>query len=280
MGLKPFRFGVIATSASDVGQWSAMARQAESAGFSALVVPELPAPVPSPLAALAFAAAATTTLEVGTWVLANDFRNPVLLAREAATLDLLTGGRFRLGLGAGQTANGYAELGITAESGAVRIQRLTESVRILNALFRGEQIRTSGGHYRSDGAQLLPTPARKIPLLIAAGRRRATELAATEADTVAFSTFSREHLIRQIEWLETAAGQRFPDIELALRFSTTSSTVGPPMPEGAPTLLSDTPGEAADQLQVLREKFGITYVVLDEDAARRLAPTVRQLAGT
>lgn len=204
---------------------------------------------PAPLTPLAFAAAATTRLEVGTWVPANDFRNPVVVAREAATLDLLSGGRFRLGLGAGPPANGYGDLGVTVESGAIRVERLAESVRIVNALFRGERVHLTGTHYASAGAELLPPPRRKVPLLIAAGGRRATELAAAEADTVAFSTFSRTQLARQLEWLENAAGERFPRLELALRFSAPSSTIGPPMPDEEPNLLAGAPDEVADQLR-------------------------------
>ncbi|WP_280251335.1 LLM class flavin-dependent oxidoreductase [Nocardia abscessus] len=280
MSPRLFRFGVVAISAAGGKEWTATAQRAEDAGFSALLVPDLPPPVPAPLTALAFAAAATTRLEVGTWVLANDFRNPVVVAREAATLDLLSGGRFRLGLGAGQPANGYGDLGVTVESGAIRVERLAESVRIVNALFRGERVHLTGTHYASAGAELLPPPRRKVPLLIAAGGRRATELAAAEADTVACSTFSQAQLARQLEWLKNAAGDRFPHLELALRFSTPSSTIGPPMPDEAPNLLAGAPDEVADQLRRLRDRFGISYVVLDEIAARQLAPVVSRLAGT
>ena len=280
MSTHPFRFGLVAVSAPAAKEWTATAQWAENAGFSALVVPDLPAPVPAPLTALAIAAAATTTLEVGTWVLANDFRNPVVVAREAATLDLLSGGRFRLGLGAGQPANGYGDLGVDVASGAIRVERLAEAVRIINALFRGERIEVTGKHYSSTGAELLPPPLRKVPLLIAAGGRRAIELAGAEADTVAFSTFSETHLTSQLRWLENAAGERFPDIELGLRFSTPASTVGPPMPDDAPNLLSGSPDKAADELRRLRDRFGISYVVLDEMAARDLAPVVSRLAGT
>ncbi|MGY1900706.1 LLM class flavin-dependent oxidoreductase [Nocardia gipuzkoensis] len=180
MSPRLFRFGVVAISAVGGKEWTATAQWAEDAGFSALLVPDLPPPVSAPLTALAFAAAATTRLEVGTWVLANDFRNPVVVAREAATLDPLSGGRFRLGLGAGQPANGYGDLRVTVESGAIRVERLAESVRIVNALFRGERVHLTGTHYASAGPDLLPPPRRKVPLLIASGGRRATELAAAE----------------------------------------------------------------------------------------------------
>lgn len=271
MSTNPFRFGLVTVSAPDAKAWTDTARWAEDIGLSALLVPDLPAPVPAPLTALAFAAAATSTLEVGTWVLANDFRNPVALAREAATLDLLSGGRFRLGLGAGNPASGYADLGLEPAAAGVRFARLAESVGIVNALFRGERV---------GSAVLTPTPLRKVPLLLAAGGRRATELAAAEADTIAFSTFSRERLARQVGWLDDAVGQRNPRIERALRFSTPTSTIGPPIPADAPNLLTGGPERVADQLRALRAEFGISYVVLDHDAARELAPVVGLLAGT
>lgn len=280
MSHHPFRFGVVAVSAPDAGRWTATARWAQDAGLASLLLPDLPAPVPAPFTALAVAAAATTTLEVGTWVLANDFRHPVVVAREAATLDLLSGGRFRLGLGAGQPANGYDALGIAVDPGATRVERLAESARIVNALLRGERVDVSGEHYTIEGAALLPVPARKPPLLIAAGGRRATELAAAEADTVALSTFSADRIARQVEWLTTAAGPRFAELELALRFSTPSSTVGPPIPEDSPNLLGGSAGQVTDHLLRLRDRFGISYVVLDEMAARELEPVIRRLAGT
>ncbi|PPJ35348.1 hypothetical protein C5E45_26180 [Nocardia nova] len=196
---RPFRFGIVATEVSGATEWAQTAREAEDSGFAALLLPELPPPVPAPLPALAFAAAVTSTLELGTWVLANDFRNPVTVAREAATLDLLTGGRFRVGIGAGQPGDGYPALGITAGSGAARVERLAESVRIINTLFRGGSVHAAGGHYSSAGARLLPPPERKILLLIAAGGRRATELAATflAISTTADGTWSANCSARQ-----------------------------------------------------------------------------------
>ncbi|WP_280348492.1 LLM class flavin-dependent oxidoreductase [Nocardia neocaledoniensis] len=280
MSHRPFRFGLVTVADARPTTWTSTARWAEDTGLSSLLLPELPAPVPAPLTALAYAAAATTTLEVGTFVLANDFRNPFVLAREAATLDLVSGGRFRLGLGAGQTALGYGELGVPVESDRVRFERLAASVRIVNALFRGERVEAAGPHYTNTGTALLPTPPRKVPLLVAAGGRRATELAAAEADTVAFSTFSADQLARQVEWLEKAAGTRTSEIERGLRFSTPTSSIGPPIPADAPNSLTGSPARVIDQLRRLRDDYGISYIVLDDDAARELAPVVSRLSGT
>src|SRR5438270_13397743 len=148
----PFRFGLAAGQMNTAEEWTALARQAEAVGYSTLLVADWIGPLLSPFSALAVAAASTTRLNVGTWVLANDFRNPVLVAREAATLALLTEGRFELGLGAGRTDNGYASLGVRADPGGVRLRRLAESVRIIRSLFRGETATVAGEHYSITGA--------------------------------------------------------------------------------------------------------------------------------
>src|SRR5215831_6657951 len=101
---RPFRFGVVAAQARSAEEWTAKARRIESLGFSTLLMPDGLRYVPAPVPALAAAAAVTSTLRVGTYVLANDFRNPVLVAKDAATVDLVSGGRFELGIGAGRPA--------------------------------------------------------------------------------------------------------------------------------------------------------------------------------
>jgi alkanesulfonate monooxygenase SsuD/methylene tetrahydromethanopterin reductase-like flavin-dependent oxidoreductase (luciferase family) len=157
---RPFRFGLITAMAGSAAEWAATARRAEAAGYSTLLMPDTTGPTLSPMPALAIAAASTTTLHVGNWVLVNDFRNPVLLAREAATLDLLTHGRFELGLGAGRPDNDYGSFGLELESGGVRVSRLAESLRIIDGLLRGERVTATGTHYSVRDAVLFPRPAR------------------------------------------------------------------------------------------------------------------------
>jgi len=124
--LRPFRFGVVAAGARSGEEWTAKARRAEELGFAVLVVPDGLRHTLGPLPALALAAAATRTLRVGTYVLANDFRNPVQLAKDVATLDFLTGGRVELGIGAGRVGSDVdnRSLGVPFDSGAVRVARL------------------------------------------------------------------------------------------------------------------------------------------------------------
>src|ERR1700682_2147845 len=140
--VRPFRFGVVAAAARSADEWITKARRAESLGYATLVIPDNLRYTLAPLPALAVAAAATRTLRVGTYVLANDLRNPVLLAKDVATLDLLSGGRFELGLGAGRpdAAAENRMLGLPFDFGAVRVARLAESIGILKAVLGGPPV--------------------------------------------------------------------------------------------------------------------------------------------
>jgi probable F420-dependent oxidoreductase len=293
----PFRFGVAAARADSAGEWKALARHVESAGYSMLLIADWIGHLLSPLSALAVAAASTTDLHVGTWVLANDFRNPVLVAREAGTLDLLTEGRFELGLGAGRTDNGYAALGVRPDPGGVRVRRLAESVRIIRALFGGETVTVSGEHYAISEATLYPPLRHGVPLLLAAAGRRAIELAGREADIVAIGSSSPGGLAEQLEWMRAAAGDRYPRIELGMRFwvlpegderarETAMATLrgtGVDLDEmvraGAPGVLVGSPAGMAEQLEERRAAFGLSYVVVNAEVMDAFAPVVERLAG-
>src|SRR5262249_49174632 len=123
---RPFRFGVVAAQARSGEEWVAKARRAEALGYAAFLKPDTLSPTLRPLPALAAAAAATHSIRLGTYVLANDFRSPVLLARECAAIDFLSDGRFELGLGAGRPDSEHENriLGIPFASGGVRVERL------------------------------------------------------------------------------------------------------------------------------------------------------------
>ncbi len=148
----PFHFGVVAALARTGEEWVAKARRIESLGYSTLGVPDGVRHTLAPLPALATAAAATRTLRVGTYVIANDFRNPVLLAKEAATLDLLSGGRFELGMGAGRpaAAEDNRMMGIGFDPGGVRVDRLAESLTLLKALLAGQRATATGPRYAAE----------------------------------------------------------------------------------------------------------------------------------
>jgi probable F420-dependent oxidoreductase len=293
----PFRFGVTAAQADSAERWKATARAAEAAGYSTLLIADWVGPLLAPLTALAVAAASTSGLRVGTWVLANDFRNPVLVAREAATLALLSDGRFELGLGAGRTDNGYTALGIRPDTGGVRVRRLAESVRIIRALFRGETVTMAGEHYTVSDATVYPPLRHRVPVLLAAGGRRAVELAGREADIVAIGAFSAGGLSEQIEWMRAAAGERFPEIELGMRFwvladgddqarrsaEAVMKGFGADLDEliaaGAPSIVTGSPAAIAEQLEERRAAFGLSYVVVDWGVRDTFAPVMERLAG-
>src|SRR5499427_9122498 len=172
---RPFRFGVVAAQARSAEEWTTKARRIESMGYSTVLMPDGLRYTLSPLPALAAAAAVTRSLRVGTYVLANDFRNPVLLAKEAGTLDLLSGGRFELGLGAGRPAAEADNrmLGVAFESGGGRVARLAEALDLIEPLRGGETATASGAHYAAAGAEVSPRPVQRPrpPILVAASGR-------------------------------------------------------------------------------------------------------------
>jgi len=149
--MKPFRFGVNLRSGGSRAEWVDKARKLEDLGYSTLTVPDHLASLLAPMPALVSAAAATRSLRVRTLVLNNDFRHPVLVAREAATVDLLTDGRLQLGLGAGHMKSEYDQAGLRSEPGATRVERLAEATAIVKGLLRGETVTFTGQHYRVTG---------------------------------------------------------------------------------------------------------------------------------
>src|SRR5438445_5705797 len=180
--MKPFRFGVIVRSAGSRAEWVDQARKLEDLGYSSLTVPDHLAETFAPMPALVSAAAATKTIRAGTTVLNNDFRHPVLVAREAATVDLLTDGRLELGLGAGHMKHEYDQAGLTFDPPAVRVARMTESAEIIRRLLSGEEVTFHGQHYHVEQHRSYPVPAHRVPLLIGGNGRGVLRCAARLAD--------------------------------------------------------------------------------------------------
>jgi probable F420-dependent oxidoreductase len=308
--MRPFRFGVSVWTAGSREEWRAKARRAEELGYSTLLVPDHLAAIFPPLVPLISAAEATTRLRVGTLVLNNDFRHPVLVAREAATIDLLTDGRLELGIGAGHMRSEYEQAGIPLDPAGTRIDRLTESVAIIKGLLAGETVTFSGQHYRVAGHTGHPTPVQQPhpPLLIGGNNRRVLELAGREADIVGFtgfgqtaagtiklSAFTSAGTAERIGWVREAAGDRFDQLELnALvqsviitddrRAAAEEATQRLPglTPEeilDGPYLLIGTVDQIVGDLLARREQLGISYYVVFEPAMEALAPVVERLAG-
>src|SRR2546421_4066646 len=181
--MKPFRFGINVRDASARAEWQDKARKVEGLGYSVLLVPDHLAAMLATIPAVMSAADVTKSLRVGTNVLNNDLRHPVVLAREAATVDVLTDGRLELGLGAGHMRSEYEEAGIDFDDDAIRVQRLGEAVLIVKGLLSGERVSFEGHHYRASGHLGHPPPVQRPhpPLLVGGHGKGTLTLAATQA---------------------------------------------------------------------------------------------------
>src|SRR2546421_9833319 len=159
--MRPFRFGVNVRTAASHAEWADKARKVEALGYAVLLVPDHLAELLAQFPALASAAAATPRLRVGTAVLNNDFRHPALLAREAATLDVLSDGRLELGLGAGHMQSEYEQAGPAFDPGATRVERLGEAVVIVQRLLEGGSVTFAGRPHRGTGHSIHPRPLQR-----------------------------------------------------------------------------------------------------------------------
>src|SRR3989442_15182966 len=162
--------------------WSEVARRAEALGYDTLLMPDHITDQLAPMLALTAAAEATKTLRVGSFGFANDYRNPVLLSREAATLDLLSGGRLEVGIGAGWKTSDYEQLGIPYDTPKTRVDRMEEAVGLIKRLWTEEHVTHQGAHYRIRDATALPRPVQRPPppVMIGGGRTRILAIAARE----------------------------------------------------------------------------------------------------
>jgi probable F420-dependent oxidoreductase len=297
MTLRKFRFGVVAAQARSADEWAEKARRVEGLGFATLVVPDGLQHTLSPFPALTAAAAATRSLRVGTYVISNDYRHPVLLAKEAATLDLLSGGRLELGVGAGRPsaeADNRA-MGLAFDPGHVRVARLAEALRIIKPLLGGESVDLAGTHYTVANAAISP-PAlqRPTPILVAGSRRQLLTLAAREADIVALGVppdATEAQVAERVGWIREAAEGRFAQLELNLNLvavggrlpryltMTLGSAAARLAESDAVPVLKGTPAEMRERLLALRERHSISYVMVSDELVDALAPVLSGLAG-
>ncbi len=286
---RAFRFGLQVMSAPSRESWRNQARRAEDLGFDTILVPDhVVDGLFSPMVALCGMADVTSSIRVGTFVLNNDFRHPALLAREAATADLLAGGRLELGLGAGHAAPEYAEIGLDFDRGAVRVERLEESVGILRRLFDGEAVTVEGKHYQLQEHRLYP-PVRPT-LLVGGNGNRVLRLGAKQADIVGLTGLGRtrpDGQRHEMEWeakqidakvsvVRQAAGSRLDELELnalvqyievtdnrraAVEPVAAYAGGDPDVMLTAPYLLLGTVDEIVEQLCRARDRWGFTYFV-------------------
>jgi len=283
----------------------------EGLGYSTLYLPDHFGDQMGPIAALMAAADATTSLRVGSLVFDNDYRHPVVLAKEAATLDLLSDGRFDLGLGAGWMASDYEQAGLPFDPPGRRISRLEEAIQIIKGLLAGGPFSFTGKHYQVKAIEGSPLPVQKPhpPIVLGGGAPRMLRLAAREADIVNVNFDLREghvnrDLVRtglaeatdqKLTWIREAAGDRIDSIELSVTIFLANMTddrdsVASVMAGGLgaepkdvlemPHFLIGTVDELVEELQRRRERYGVSYVIVPGDVAEEFAPIVARLAGT
>jgi probable F420-dependent oxidoreductase len=283
----------------------------ESLGYSTLSIPDHFGDQLGPIAALMAAADATTTLRVGSLVFDNDYRHPVVLAKEAATLDLLSDGRLDFGLGAGWLASDYEQAGIPFDPPGIRIDRMAEALAIIKRFFAGGSVAFSGAYYKVDGLEAWPAVVQKPhpPIVLGGGGRRMLALAAREGDIVSVNykldegrvnrklvrTGFAEATDEKLGWIKEAAGDRLSQIELSVTIFVANVTddrdvVAGAMAEGLgaepkdvldmPHFLIGTIEQIVEDLVARRDRYGISYVVVPGEVAESLAPVVERLTGT
>lgn len=297
--MRRLRFGAVVREAGSGKAWAEKARRLEGAGFDVLLVPDhLVGPRFAPIAALTAAACATTRLRVGTLVFANDFRHPAVLAKEAATLDLLSDGRLEVGIGTGWLAGDYSAAGLTLEPPNVRVERLREAIAVLKGLWGEGAFSFEGRHYRITGLDQRPKPARRPPLVVGAGGARMLRLAAEEADVVNIGMRvkpdgsgpdprdgGRQAFLDKLALVRESAGERRLEVGASVvqvgerkaeeAWSATDSSAL----DGTPQVLLGTRHDIADQLRHWRDEHDVSYFVVHHE--RDLAafePVVEDLA--
>jgi probable F420-dependent oxidoreductase len=290
--MRPFRFGVVTGNARSRTEWVTKARRAEELGYAIILVPDHIAVGVAPLTALAVAAAATSTLRVGSLVLCNDFRHPAWLAKEAATLDLLSDGRFELGMGAGYLPMDYTQTGIPFDSPRVRVNRLDEALHLMHRVFTEQTVTFTGTHYTVADLQGRPSPVQqpRPPIFVGGTGKRLLSMAARRADSVGigFTVWRADiadvppaEIARKVAWLEQAAPDRFDQLELGYTvFQTvvTDGTSAPALPQ-SPHVLAGSIDQIVEEIAERRERYGFSYVQIMEQQMEAFAPVVARLAG-
>jgi probable F420-dependent oxidoreductase len=309
--MPPFRFGVQLSKTDSAAAWRDMARKIEGLGYSTLFIPDHFEDQFGPLVALTAAAEATSTLRVGSLVFGNDYRHPVVLAKEIATLDLFSEGRVEFGLGAGWMTSDYEQSGIGADAAGVRISRMAESLAIMKSLWSTGAATYQGEHYQVTGALGAPTPVQRPhpPIIIGGGGQRVLGIAAREADIVGVNpslaagyigpevleTTTAEYYRQRIEWIKQAAGKRFgelelqcltflvqivPDREEAVARLAGALSVSEEQITESPIAMIGTTDQIIETLRERREQFGFSYIVVHEAELDTFAPVVAALTGT
>jgi len=305
---RPLEFGAKATKAASAKEWADLARQAEDLGFVSFQIDDHFGSQLAPMPAAMAAAAATTKIKVGPLVAGNDFRNPVVTAKESATIDLLCDGRFVLGIGAGWLKGDYEIAGITQHDASTRIARLDEAIDIFRGIWSAEPFSFSGEHYSVAETTGYPKPASDIPILVGGGGRQILSLAARKADIVgvnpkivgrsinprSMATAAADVVDEKVGWIKEAAGDRYGQLKLQLQVFVTVVTEDPmPVAEklapafglppevvlAAPYFQIGPLSKIEENILELRDRWDISYIAFQGDATQAVAPLVSKLAG-
>jgi len=306
---RPFRFGIQASNATTRAEWVSLAQRTEGHGYAVLTMPDHFGDQLAPVPAMMAAASATADLRVCALVFDNDYKHPVVLGKELATMDLLSDGRVEIGLGAGWMISDYEQLGIAYDSPGVRIDRFVEGLQIIKQSMQPGPFSFEGKHYTITNYDGLPKPAQaKVPVLIGGGGKRVLGIAAREADIVGinpsmqagvvgpetFGHMTAKSVDEKVAIVRAAAGDRLADIELNIRAFLVNVTddgagarsrlagmlgVDDDMLLSSPFALIGSPDELVERLLERRERWGFSYVIVGPDDVDKFAPVVAALAG-
>jgi probable F420-dependent oxidoreductase len=305
---RAFRFGTGAFPIDSRKALVDVARKVESLGYNTLLIPDhFEEGLLNPFLAMLVMAEATNILRFGTYVIDNDFRHPAILAKEAATFDILSDGRLELGIGAGWKREDYEMTGLQFDSPSVRVDRAIESVQIIKRLFTEKTVSFAGTHYTVTELVAWPHPVQRPhpPILIGAGSKKLLSTGGREADivglvprarggTLDFGDASHTATERKIAWVREAAGERFDAIEInTLVFGCVVTDrreeaaaqlaagwgMAPEDVLNSVHFLVGTVPQMVEEVQQWRETFGISYITVFPNLMDVFAPVVAQLAG-
>ena len=308
--IKPFRFGIQASSQPDKASWVNLAQRTEANGFDVLTMPDHFTDQLAPIPALMTAADNTTTLRIGALVWDNDYKHPVVLAKELATIDVLSGGRLELGLGAGWMISDYEQSGIIYDRPGVRIDRFIEGLDVIRGCMAAESFSYSGKHYTITNYNGLPKPIQAPcpPILIGGGGKRVLTYAAQHADIIGvnatltagvvgsevIATMSAAAVDDKVAIVRNAVGGRINDIEMNIRAFMVNVTddasgavnrlasamhVDDSMIAETPFALIGPPSKLIEDLLARRERWGFSYVIVGGEDIESFAPVVAALRG-
>lgn len=309
---RPFRFGVQASGKGGHADWIELAKRVESLGYATMTMPDHFDDQLAPVPALQCAADATSTLRLGALVYDNDYKHPVVLAKELATMDVLSDGRVEIGLGAGWMATDYEKAGMVYDSPGVRVSRMIEGLAVIRGALGPDEFSFKGEHFTITDLNGLPKPVQSSPpVLIGGGGPRVLRFAAREADIVGinatltsgavdhttFPTMTADAVDEKIGWVRDAAetAGRVNDIELNIRtfmvaitddvdgtlanlasFTGTDAEVV----ADSPFALVGPPSKLAEDLRARRDRWGFSYIIVGQEDIDAFAPVVAELTGT